>query len=267
MGKNTRGRSEEHRKRFGGLERLYGVPACDRLANARVAVIGVGGVGSWTVEALARSGVRALTLVDLDEVCVNNANRQLHALDGEVGKLKVEVMKERALRIHPGCEVHAEAAFFTERTADRLLAPGFDVVIDAIDTLRHKILLVALCHERGIPVVVAGGAGGRRDPTRIRMADLSRTTNDGLLRNLRRELRRQHGFSRDRAWGIPAVFSDEPPTYPGPDGTVCDTAQPGGPKRLDCATGYGTVSFVCGTFGFALAGAAVDLIVAPPLST
>lgn len=247
-------------ERFGGLERLYGAGALERLAAAHVAVIGVGGVGSWTVEALARSGVGELTLVDLDEVCVNNVNRQLHALDGTIGRPKVAVLSDRVSLINPACDVHAVQGFFTERTSAELLGRGFSVVVDAIDTLRHKVRLIEDCRVAGIPVVVAGGAGGRRDPTAIQTGDLAKSMNDGLLRQVRRQLRSEHGWAADGIWGVTAVFSSEKPMYPGPNGTVC--AKPAGqaPQKLDCATGYGTVSFVTGTFGFALAAAAVEAV-------
>ncbi len=247
--------------RFAGVERLYGAVGLARLQASHVAVVGVGGVGSWTVESLARSGVGELTLVDLDEVCINNVNRQLHAIDGEVGRLKVDVLADRVARINPEATVHAWPAFFTERTADEFFARGFDLVIDAIDTLRHKIVLVDGCRRRDLPLVVAGGAGGRRDPTRIRTRDLANTTNDALLRDLRRQLRREFDYPRAGEWGISAVFSEERPVFPGPDGTVCAKPADGGPAKLDCATGYGTATHVTGTFGFALAAAAIDRIV------
>jgi tRNA threonylcarbamoyladenosine dehydratase len=256
-----------HAQRFAGIGRLYGVAAMNHLARARVLVVGVGGVGSWTAEALARTGVGHLTLMDLDEVCVSNINRQLPALDGTIGLPKVQVLAERARRINPACEVVADQRFFTDRTADSVFSQRFDVVIDAIDTHRHKVLLIAECRRRAVPLVVAGGAGGRRDPTRVRTKDLSKTTNDALLRNIRRDLRRLHGFPADGPWQVPAVFSEERPVYPHPDGTVCETSPEQAPTRLDCATGYGTAAFVTGTFGFALAAAAVELVIAASANT
>ena len=159
--------------RFGGIARLYGKAAFGRFLSSRVAVVGVGGVGSWAVESLARSGIGHLTLVDLDEICVTNVNRQLHAVDGQIGRQKTEVMAERARAIHPGAQVEVVPRFFTEHSAAEILTSGFDAVIDAIDTTRHKALLLAECHRRGIFAVTCGGAGGRRDPTRIRVADLA----------------------------------------------------------------------------------------------
>jgi tRNA A37 threonylcarbamoyladenosine dehydratase len=248
--------------RFGGIVRLYGRAGAERLARARVAVVGVGGVGSWTVEALARSGVGSLTLIDLDEVCTSNVNRQLHALDDTVGQSKVAVMAARVRGINPRCEVAAEARFFTESTAAALLSAGFDCVVDAIDQVANKCLLIAACRGRGIPVVVSGGAGGRRDPTALRVADLARTSHDPLLAEVRSRLRRDHGFSRDGGeFGVPCVFTQEPPVYPAPDGSVCGvppaSAGAGESLRMNCNSGFGSAAFVTGAFGLAAAAVAV----------
>ncbi len=249
-------------ERFSGIVRLYGVAAAERIRRAHVAVVGVGGVGSWTAEALARTGVRALTLIDLDDVCISNANRQLHALDGEVGKAKVDVMAERIRRIHPGCDVRPVADFFVAETADTLLTGDFDVVVDAIDNPRHKCLLLARCRERGQAVVTVGAAGGRRDPSLIRTADLAEATHDGLLRRVRRRLRDEHGFPRDGAYGIGAVFSTEAAWYPTADGEVCLEGPKDAALRLDCQSGYGTASFATGAFGLAAASLAIQRIAA-----
>ncbi len=245
--------------RFEALGRLYGTRALPRLRAARVCVVGVGGVGSWTVEALARSGIGTLTLVDLDEVCVSNTNRQLPALAHTIGRSKVEVLAERVAAIHPGCTVHAEVAFLTERNAGQLLDGPFDFVVDAIDSPTNKVVMLRTCLARGTRIVTVGGAGGRIDPTAIRVADLAMTQHDPLLRRVRKKLRREHGWSRKGTWGIPAVYSHEAPRYPGSDGTVC--AKPTtGPVRLTCETGYGTASFTTGAFGLAAAGVVVSTI-------
>ncbi len=251
-------------ERFGGIVRLYGVAAAERIRRARVAVIGVGGVGSWTAEALARTGVASLTLIDLDDVCISNANRQLHALDGEVGRAKVEVMAERVRRIHPGCEVRAVADFFTAETADALLDAHHDVIVDAIDNPRHKCLLLARCRERGQAVITVGAAGGRRDPSKIETADLADATHDGLLRRVRRRLRDEYGFSRAGAFGIGAVYSTEAAWYPTADGEVCLEGPKDAALRLNCQSGYGTASFATGAFGLAAAAMAVDVLIAKP---
>lgn len=253
----------DYEDRFGGLGRLYGGEVLKRLRSANVCVAGVGGVGSWAVEALARSGVGKLTMIDLDDICVTNVNRQLHALDGKIGKSKVAVMAERVATIHPTCEVKCEEVFFTSANADVLLAPDFDFVIDAIDALEHKCLLLAKCRERGITVVTCGGAGGKSDPTAVKVADLRDATNDRLLRAVRRELKREFGFSRDEleSFGIAAVYSTENAVFPWSDGTVYETSEPGTESRLNCDAGLGTASFVTGTFGFAAAGEVVRRLV------
>ncbi len=257
--------TREYEDRFSGVGRLYGRDALERLSRAHAAVIGIGGVGCWTVEALARSGIGCLTLVDLDSICVTNTNRQIHALEGQVGREKVRAMAERVRLIHPGIAVREEIEFFTERTADALLETGYDVVVDAIDSLRHKCHLIASCRERGIPLVVCGGAGGKTDPTRVERADLAFATNDRLLKVVRKRLRASYGFPPEPGrlpFGLPAVFSTENARFPWSDGTVCDAPEPGSSLKLDCASGFGTAAPVTGTFGFAAAAEAIRLILA-----
>lgn len=255
-----RGGEEGGDPRFGGIGRLYGREALGRLAGAHVAVVGVGGVGSWVVEALARSGVGTLTLIDMDEVCVTNVNRQLPALEGEVGRPKVTVLEERVRRINPAARVRAVPEFFLESTAARLLDPGngysgYDWIVDAVDRMSIKAMLIAGACERGLRVLTIGGAGGRRDPTQIRRGDLGRTGGDMLLRQVRKKLRRTYGWARGEGneYGVPAVFSAEPQVFPQADGTVCETAEPGENLRMDCASGYGAAAFITGAFGFVAA--------------
>ncbi|WP_027348555.1 tRNA cyclic N6-threonylcarbamoyladenosine(37) synthase TcdA [Halotalea alkalilenta] len=247
--------------RFGGIRRLIGARAQARLARAHVAVIGVGGVGSWAVEALARSGIGRLTLIDLDDVCVSNVNRQLPALDGQIGRPKVEVLAERMRLINPELELDPVSAFITPHNLEQRLDIGIDHVIDAIDALAAKTALVDWCKRRGLGLTVTGGAGGLLDPTRIERRDLSRTEQDPLLAKLRSNLRRHHGYPRDpkRRFGITCICSDEQRRYPAPDGEVC-ARKPGAGEstRLDCASGYGAASFVTGAFGFAAAAHAVE---------
>src|SRR5580693_700573 len=177
--------------RFSGIARLYGQNGLAKLRAAHVCVVGIGGVGAWAAEALARTGIGALTLVDLDEVCASNINRQLHALTETVGRAKVEVMAERIRAINPDCRVTAEQQFFTEQTAAELLAPKFDFVLDAIDSVTNKVLLLANCRRKNLPVVACGGAGGRRDGTAVRLADLAKVTHDRLLAEVRKNLRKE----------------------------------------------------------------------------
>lgn len=258
--------------RFGGVARLYGQSALAQLRASHVLVAGIGGVGSWAAEALARTGVGRITLVDLDEVCVSNVNRQLHALQSTVGLAKAEVMAGRLRDIQPGISVEACLEFVTESSLPRLLGldPAHplarpDVVLDAIDSVANKARMVAACHVAGIPIVVCGGAGGRRDPTAVRIRDLGRVTHDRLLASLRGRLRRDHGFPRDgRELGIPCVCSAEAPVFPNVMGDVC-TARPGAASgdslRLNCDSGFGSATFVTGTFGFAAAAHAVTLMI------
>lgn len=258
--------SADYLDRFGGVGRLFGQAALERLAAAHVAVIGLGGVGSWALEALARSGVGALTLVDLDDVCITNVNRQLPALDREIGRPKATVLAERVREINPGCRVVAEHEFFTSASSDRLLGGPFDCVIDAIDRVSAKAMLIAEAKRRGWPLVTVGGAGGRRDPTQIRTGDLGESSTDKLLRILRKELRREHGFAAGKQsgrmhFGVRCVWSDEPPIFPRANGACALEPEPGTELRLDCASGFGTAVFVTGAFGLAAAGEAVRLIV------
>src|SRR6188474_2400112 len=161
--------TDDYLQRFGGLGRLYGTAALPRLQAAHVAVVGVGGVGSWVVEGLARSGIGSITMIDLDDVCLTNVNRQLPALDGNIGRPKVDALADRVKLINPECRVERMANFFTASTADELLAPKFDFVVDAIDKLSNKCLVIAKSRERGYPVITVGGAGGKRDGTQVRV--------------------------------------------------------------------------------------------------
>jgi tRNA A37 threonylcarbamoyladenosine dehydratase len=252
----------DYLSRFGALGRLYGAAALPRLHAAHVAVVGVGGVGSWIVEALARSGIGALTLVDLDDVCVTNTNRQSHALVDTVGRPKVAVLAERVRAINPDCRVGTHTEFFTAQSAERLLAPRFDWLVDAIDGMSNKALLIAACVERGQPVLTVGGAGGKRDATRIRVGDLGESQGDDLLRLVRKKLRRDHGFARGEgnSYGVPCVFSNEKPVFPWADGTCATEPEPGTSLKLDCASGFGTGVFVTGAFGLVAAGEVVRRI-------
>ncbi|WP_110686493.1 tRNA cyclic N6-threonylcarbamoyladenosine(37) synthase TcdA [Salinicola aestuarinus] len=248
--------NDDYEFRFGGIRRLYGRRAADAFRGAHVVVVGVGGVGSWSAEALARSGIGKLTLIDLDDVCVSNVNRQLHALDGQIGRPKVEVLAERCRAIWPGIQVIADAAFVTPTNLDERIPADADHVIDAIDHVGAKAALIHYCQRRKLPITVTGGAGGQTDPTRIRVADLTRTQHDPLLAKVRSKLRRDHGFSRNpkRRFSVECVYSDEQLVYPGEDGEVClQKPAPGESTRLDCASGFGAVSVVTGNFGFTAA--------------
>lgn len=260
-------------ERFSGIARLYGAAALERLRAASVCVIGVGGVGSWAAEALVRSGVGRLTLIDFDDICLTNTNRQLHALDGCYGQAKVAAMAERLQRINPALVVTTVQDFVTPTTL-HYLDGGFDFVLDACDTLAAKCALLNHCRRHKIPVITAGAAGGRVDPTAIQVRDLSKTERDPLLASVRKKLRGEYGFPTNpkRSFGIPAVFSLEQPRYSQPDGSVsCQRpkVEAGAtPFRLDCGGGYGASTCVTATFGFAAVARILDrLTVAAPRPT
>jgi tRNA threonylcarbamoyladenosine dehydratase len=253
--------------RFSGIARLYGAAAAETFANAHVMVIGVGGVGSWTVEALARSGVGHISMVDLDEICLSNVNRQLHAMDGHIGKLKTSAMRERCLAISPTMRVDEWQTFFGASNAAELLDKYPHVVVDAIDAVPQKCLLLAACRQRGIPVITCGAAGGRMDPTLITVSDLARSSNDALLLQTRKKLRTEHGFPKSdgdkkpaKKFGITAIYSTETPHDPRCSGS--STANEEQSLRLNCATGYGTSSMVTGAFGLIAAAQALAALLA-----
>ncbi|HEY2344979.1 MAG TPA: tRNA threonylcarbamoyladenosine dehydratase [Xanthomonadaceae bacterium] len=258
-------RTRLYRERFAGIDRLYGAGAALRLADRHVGVVGLGGVGSWAVEALARSGVGRLTLIDADDVCLSNTNRQSHALDGQYGRGKGAVLAERALAINPSAHIDVVPEFLVAANMEAMLARGFDVAIDACDSLRSKIELVVACKRRKLPLVVSGSAGGRTDPTLVRVRDLSRTEHDAMLALVRKRLRADHKFPRnpDRYFGIPAVYSLENVKYQHPDGSVCGvrpSMEPSAALKLDCGGGLGAATHVTGAFAFAAVGRALELL-------
>ncbi len=254
-------------ERFRGLDRLYGVGSGLRLAQKHVCVIGVGGVGSWVVEAMARSAVGHLTLIDADDVCVSNTNRQLHALEGQYGRVKVEVMAERAKAINPDITVETFAEFLTPSNLERLLDRGYDLVVDCCDAFRVKVEMIAWCRRRKLPLIVSGSAGGRIDPTLVRVRDLSRTEHDAMLALIRKKLREEFRFPRGpkRYFGVQAIYSLENVRYPQSDGSVCGLrpdASEGGLK-LDCGGGLGAATHVTATFAFVAVAAAIQKLLAP----
>jgi tRNA A37 threonylcarbamoyladenosine dehydratase len=247
--------------RFGGLQRLYGVDAVSKFRESHICVVGIGGVGSWVAEALARSAIGEITLIDLDDVCSSNINRQIHALDATVGQMKVSVMGERIRQINPECKVNAIEDFITPDNLEQRITQSMDVVVDAIDSVKPKAALIAYCKRNKIPVITVGGAGGQKDPTQVKVADLNRTKQDPLAAKVRSELRRFYGFSRNpkRRYSVECVYSEEQLVYPMPDGSVCQSKSfTDGTRRLDCASGFGATTVVTGTFGFVAASRALE---------
>lgn len=244
-------------RRFGGVARLYGQQGAERLRGAHVCVVGIGGVGSWSAEALARTGVGRITAVDLDMVAESNTNRQIHALGEVYGQAKVDAMAQRIRDINPACTVECIEDFVTPDNVATLLDRDFSVVIDAIDQVRAKAAMIAYCRRRGTPIVVAGAAGGQIDPTRVTAGDLSQTVQDPLLAKLRSTLRRDHGFPRDgkKKFGVTAVYSTEPLRYPD---SACSAER--GPAGLNCA-GFGSSVCVTSVFGMVAAARAIDLVI------
>lgn len=269
--------------RFGGVGRLYAteerqpdtdpshldpyVQVIERLHQSTVAIIGLGGVGSWAAEALCRSGVGNLILIDLDDICISNTNRQLHATSTSIGQMKIDEMRRRLLQINPQCSVTNIHDFVTETNVYDILdsiLPDIDVILDAIDSRKAKTALIAACVEKKIPIVTCGGAAGKKDPSQIILNDLARANGDDLLTAVRRNLRKSYGFSEGKKfqelkgklpkkWKIPAVYSTEG-TKDLPDGDD----KVGALRRCDGA--LGTACFVTGTFGFVAAGQVVDMI-------
>ena len=254
-------------RRFDRTARLLGDEGIARLTASRVLVVGVGGVGSHAAEALVRSGVGTIGLVDYDRVCVTNVNRQVHALKATLGKSKVAVMAERLRAINPDVIVEAHAAFWSADTAARLLVPEPDLVIDAIDNVAAKLHLIATCVRDKLRLVSSMGAAARTDPTQVRVADLSDTRVDPLAKELRRLLKLKHGLDAAKPVGVRAIYSEETPIEPvslayDTDGFEC--VCPGGENGLnDCDHRNrveGSVAWVPAAFGLAAAACGVDWI-------
>ncbi|HQR54533.1 MAG TPA: tRNA threonylcarbamoyladenosine dehydratase [Burkholderiaceae bacterium] len=254
--------SADLERRFGGVARLYGEAGAERLRAAHVAVVGIGGVGSWAAEALARSAVGRITLIDLDHIAESNTNRQIHALGDSYGQSKVEAMAARITAINPACDVRPIDDFVTADNVGQLIG-GYDQVLDCIDNVNAKAALIAHARRAGIPVVTCGAAGGRVDPTRIRQGDLGTIAGDPLLAKVRQRLRRDHGFPRDEgarriAFGVIAIYSDEPVRLPSADCVAHNGELVTG---LSCA-GYGSSVTVTATMGLVAAAVALNQLVA-----
>ncbi len=229
-------------ERFGALSRVYGQQGLEQLSQAHICVVGIGGVGSWVAESLARSAVGRITLVDGDVISRSNSNRQIHTMEVTLGQPKVEVMRERIMQINPDCICSTVGVDLDSDNMREVLERDYDCVIDAIDGISVKAQMIYHCRRNKIRVVTTGGAGGLLDPTQVTVRDLSRTTNDPLAAKVRSELRRNYNFSRNpkRNFGVPCVYSTEQQRYPSTDGevTYCKPGVPG--LSLDCAFGYGS---------------------------
>ncbi|WP_373981229.1 ThiF family adenylyltransferase [Achromobacter sp. JD417] len=265
-------------RRFGALSRLYGPEAPSRIRNAHVAVAGLGGVGSWTVEALARCGVGALTLIDLDHIAESNVNRQIHALSSTLGQSKVDAMAERVLAINPECRITRVDDFVSPENVGEVLPGPYTVIIDCTDQAAAKIAMILHARALGVPMLLCGGAGGKTDPLALRAGDLSGAVNDALLSKLRNKLRREHGFPRasDKngkalkrvpKMGVHALWFDQPAILPDAWTRLREGEDDMGasglnlaPQGLSCA-GYGSVVTVTAAMGMAAANEALRLAV------
>lgn len=245
----------DYERRFGGIGRLYGQPALERFRAAHVCVIGVGGVGSWIVEALARSAIGALTLIDLDNVAESNINRQVQALTSTIGQAKIDALAERIALINPSCKLTLIEDFVASDTLDQMIGGrNYDYVVDAIDNARAKAALIAYCRDHLIALITIGGAGGQTDPTRIAVRDLARTEQEPLLKRVRKLLRLNYGFPRGEKhkFNIDAVFSMEPLLMPESEAACeLDTVHPG-ITGINCA-GFGSSVVVTASFGMVAA--------------
>jgi tRNA A37 threonylcarbamoyladenosine dehydratase len=251
-------------RRFGGLRRLYGEAGADRIFDAHVVVVGIGGVGSWSVEGLARSGVRRLTLIDLDHVSESNINRQIHALDPTLGQAKTEAMRERIAQFHPGCKVDVVDDFVTPQNWPALLTATLgaarpSALIDACDQVSAKTALAAWAMSERVALVSVGAAGGKRLAQAMEVADLAQVTHDPLLAQLRYRLRKHHGGARQGAIGVSCVFSREAVAAPDASCGVDDSAD----GSLNCH-GYGSVVSVTASFGLCAAGWVINTVAANP---
>ncbi|MBU4015830.1 tRNA threonylcarbamoyladenosine dehydratase [Patescibacteria group bacterium] len=255
--------------RFERCLRLFGAEAMNKLAHSSVSVFGLGGVGSYAAESLARTGIGTLKLVDFDKICITNINRQLHAFHDTIGQSKAKLMGERILKINPDIRLDVVDAFYDKDTSEAMLTPQPDLVIDCIDNITAKMHLVAECLERNIPLVTSLGASARLDPTRIRIAPLSNTHSDPLGRALRKLIRRKHGINDTQLADAVAVFSDEPIIQPAlnEDELKCGVhcmCPNGKNTHHTCSERniiHGTVSFVTAAFGMAAASAAVRMLI------
>ncbi len=242
-----------NKQRFGGIERLYEAPGLAQLTTAHFVVVGIGGVGTWVAEGFARSGVGQITLIDIDDICITNTNRQAHAVQETIGHAKVDAMALRIRSINPDCQVHTIEDFVLPDNVEQYLPANVDFVVDATDSINAKAAMIAHCKRHKIKIITIGGAGGQIDPRQVTTADLAKTKQDPLAAKLRSVLRRDYHFSKNtqRRFGIECVYSTEQLRYPQGDGTVgMQKLSQQGAAKLDCETGFGASVAVTATFGF-----------------
>ena len=247
--------------RFGGVERLYEAPGLDKLQQAHFCVVGIGGVGTWVAEGFARSGIGQITLIDIDDICITNTNRQAHALQDTIGQAKVEAMAQRIKQINPDCVVNSIEDFVLPDNVATYITPDMDIIIDATDSISAKAAMIAYCKRNKIKIITIGGAGGQIDPRQVTSGDLAKTTQDPLAAKLRSVLRRDYNFSKNtqRRFGIECIYSTEQLRYPQGDGTVSKQKPISeGAAKLDCETGFGASVAVTATFGFVAVAQAVN---------
>lgn len=254
-------------RRFGGIARLYGEQGLSRIANAHVCVIGIGGVGSWAVEALARSAIGKINMIDMDIVSESNINRQLHAMTDTIGRDKTQVMQERISQTNPHCQVTCIDDFISVENVNSLLLKEYDFVIDCIDDFRVKAALISYCKQENISVITLGGAGGQTDPSKIRLADLSATEHDSLFAQTRKLLRQKYSFARNPeiSFNVPCVYSAEQAVYPDGKGGL-NKQRPALKQReassgLSCDSGVGSITHVTASFAFMAVSHVLEKIV------
>lgn len=249
--------SADYFRRFNGIARLYGEVGLAHFLHAHICVIGIGGVGSWVAESLVRSGIGEITLIDMDEICISNSNRQIHTLKSTVGQSKAQAMTDRLQEINPECKIHLVEDFIQSDNFELYLGdkfhPKFDFIIDAIDSVKDKAALIAYCKRQKLKLITIGGAGGQIDPTQIEVKDLAKTIQDPLMAKVRERLKRIHHLNKDSKgkYGIFCVYSREQLRYPDASGAVCfekNVAESAG--KLNCSSGLGAISTVTATFGF-----------------
>lgn len=252
----------DYEEKFGALARIYGSDQLAQFRHSHICVVGIGGVGSWAAEALVRSGIGTITLVDGDTISNSNMNRQIHTLGSSVGQLKIEVMRQRMYEINPDCEVLTIESNIDDDNCRDILERGYDCVIDAIDSIKYKAAMIYCCKRNKIPIVTTGGAGGLTDPSKIEIADLTRTWNDPLAAQVRNRLRFKYGYTRNpkRSFGIPCVFSIEQQRYPDAQGQPAYSKPGVAGLSLDCYSGYGSSVMVTSSFGMAAAATASQIV-------